>query len=280
MIVTVASGKGGTGKTTVAVSLAQAISHCQFLDCDVEEPNSHIFIRPNIENRERVSVPVPEVDLNKCNFCHACSDFCEFNALSVIEEQVLVFQELCHNCGGCSIVCPLNAISYIDKEIGSVIEGTAGAIRFYSGELNISEPSSIPIIKVLKSKINDGENIIIDSPPGTSCSMIESVSNSDFCLLVTEPTPFGLNDLSMTVDVLEEIGLEYGVVINRSGIGNDSVLEFCREKGVEVMMEIPFSRDIAVAYSKGESIIQAFPEYRSKFSNLWERIQKEVKSKI
>lgn len=277
MIISIASGKGGTGKTTVAVNMAQAIKYVQFIDCDVEEPNAHIFLKPSIKNIEKVKVLVPKVNYQFCDFCGKCAEFCQYNAIAVFEEQVLVFPEICHNCGGCKIVCPQKAISEYETTIGKIRKGVSGNIEFLDGLLNITQPSSVPIIKKLKSYISKTSPVIIDSPPGTSCSMIETVEESDFCILVTEPTPFGLNDLKLAVGVVKKMNIRYGVIINQSDIGDDKVKQYCLNDNIEVLMEIPYSRKIAEAYSKGESLISALPEYKFKFKELYDKIKGNIK---
>ena len=196
MIISIASGKGGTGKTTVATNIALSIGDVQLIDCDVEEPNSNIFLKVKIDNSEDVTVSYPEIDKKKCNFCGKCSDFCEYNAIAVLPSDVIVFPELCHSCGGCELVCPNKAVRWNKRTIGKIEYGRSKKIEFYQGLLNIGEMQAIPVIKSLKKKINKNKNVIIDVPPGTSCPMIESINSSDYCILVTEPTPFGFYDLN------------------------------------------------------------------------------------
>jgi len=274
MVISIASGKGGTGKTTIATSLAKVIQHTQIIDCDVEEPNAHIFLKPVIKNKEKVKVLIPQVDYQLCNFCGKCARFCQFNALAVFEEKVLIFPELCHNCGGCQIVCPQKAISECEIVIGQIEKGIAHHINFLHGILDISRPSPVPLIKKLKTYISPQSTVIIDSPPGTSCSMIESIEASDYCILVTEPTPFGLNDLKLAVTVVKKMKIKHGVIINQSDIGDDKVKKFCRKHHIDILMEIPHQREIAEAYSRGDCLVSAFPEYESKFKQVFSKIQK------
>ncbi|MCK4776879.1 MAG: 4Fe-4S binding protein [Actinomycetia bacterium] len=209
-----------------------------------------------------------------CNYCKKCEEFCKFNAIAIFEEQKLVFPELCHNCGGCKLVCPQNAIFERDVTIGKIEKGNSNGIEFIHGILDVSQPSAVPVIKKLKKFINSEKNttVIIDAPPGTSCAMMEAVEESDYCILVTEPTPFGLNDLRLAVDVVRELNVNFGVIINRSDIGNNSVKEYCMKENIEILMEIPHSRKIAEAYSKGINLIDALPEYRGKFNSMLEKI--------
>ena len=228
MIISVASGKGGTGKTTVAVNLSLSIPNVQLLDCDVEEPNAHIFIKPKIDSKLFVSIPVPKVDKSKCNYCGRCAGVCEYNAIAVLKDNILVFSELCHGCGACSTLCPQNAIKEVDREIGLVEIGTKGDLQFGHGRLNIGEAMSPPLIRAVKEHSNPVRTVIIDAPPGTSCPVIASIKNSDFCVLVTEPTPFGLNDLVLAVEVLRKLKIPFGVVINRSDLGNLDTHNYCK----------------------------------------------------
>ncbi len=277
MIISIASGKGGTGKTTIATSLALSLKDVQFIDSDVEEPNAHIFIKPIIESVEEVNVLIPEVDYQSCDFCGECANFCQFNAIAVFKEQVLIFSELCHNCGGCEIVCPNDAISEYEKSIGKIERGKADEIEFLHGVLDIAQLSAVPVIKRLKNYIQEDKTVIIDSPPGTSCTMIESIEGSDYCILVTEPTPFGLNDLNLAVSVLKKMNIKHGVVINQSDLGDKRVGEYCRDNRIDILMEIPFMREIAEAYSRGESLISVMPEYEARFRKMYKVIEDKTK---
>jgi len=277
MIISIASGKGGTGKTTISVNLAQALKYVQLIDCDVEEPNAHIFLKPDIRNIEQVEVLVPKVNYQLCDFCGECAKFCRYNAMAVFEDQVLIFPELCHHCGGCRIVCPKNAISEYTVSVGRIRKGIRQNIEFMDGLLNIAQPSPVPIIKKLKSYMAKDSIVLIDSPPGTSCSMIEAVEKSDYCLLVTEPTPFGLNDLKLAVETIKKMKIPVGVIINQSDIGDNQVKEYCGTEDIPVVMEIPFSREIAEAYSRGETIISVLPGYQNKFKELFDIIKEKIK---
>lgn len=277
MIISIASGKGGTGKTTVATNLAFSLkSSVQLLDCDVEEPNDHIFVKPQIEKIETVSIPVPQIDESKCNFCGKCAEVCAYNALVVLEDTVLTFPNLCHGCGACSILCPQKAITEVNKEIGVVEIGSSGNLQFIYGKLNIGEAMAPPLIRAVKNYINPTRIAIIDAPPGTSCPVIASIKDSDFCILVTEPTPFGLNDLVLAVEVLRKIKIPFGVVINRSDIGDGKVESYCKENRIPILMRIPFDKEIAILYSNGELIVKNKKEYINKFQELFERIKKSL----
>lgn len=285
MVIAVASGKGGTGKTTVAVNLALSIGNVQFLDCDVEEPNAHIFLKPHIDKQGKAYIPVPEIDESKCVYCGKCAKVCVYNALAVLPNQngakgaVLVFTNLCHGCGACAALCPSGAIREVDREIGSVEFGMSGEMEFVHGTLNIGEAMSPPLIRQVKQHVDTKKTVIIDAPPGTSCPVVASVRGSDFCLLVTEPTPFGLNDLILAVEVLRKIGIPFGVVINRSDLGNNKTDEYCAAEEIPILMKIPFKKEIAMAYSKGEPMVNAFPEYKKEFIKLYEAISNQISLK-
>jgi MinD superfamily P-loop ATPase len=281
MIVSIASGKGGTGKTTVATSLALFLSGMkpqavQFLDCDVEEPNAHIFLKPEIRERRSVNLPVPQIDFEKCTFCGECAKVCAYNAIVVLRNEVLTFTELCHGCGGCTLLCPENAISESQREIGVLEEGSAGSMRFIQGRLNVGEPMATPLIRAVKKAANQDGITIIDVPPGTSCPVIESIQGSDFCLLVTEPTPFGLHDLKLAIELVKELRIKHGVVINRAGIGDDKLRDYCSRQKVPILAEIPFDREVAVRYSRGVPMWEAGERYREIFERLWESVETQA----
>jgi MinD superfamily P-loop ATPase len=272
MIISVASGKGGTGKTTIATSLAGSLGKVQFLDCDVEEPNAHIFLKPQIDLKKPVGIPVPEVDESRCTYCGKCAKVCEFNAIVVIKQKVLIFPELCHGCGGCSYICPEKAVKEKKRTIGVVERGTAGTIDFIHGILNVGEPMAPPLIRAVKHFISNTGVTIIDASPGTSCPVVVAVQDSDFCLLVTEPTPFGLNDLKLAVGMLNKLSIPHGVVINSAGLGDAEVENFCSSENIPILMTIPWERRIAEAYSSGVPLIAALPEYKEKFLQLYKQI--------
>ena len=273
MILSIASGKGGTGKTTVATNLALSIRKCQLVDCDVEEPNSNIFVKTKIVNSENISVKYPEIDKKKCDYCGMCSEFCAYNALAVVKSNVLVFPELCHSCGGCELVCPKDAIMWKQRIIGRLEHGQTNDIDFYQGILNVGEMQAIPVIKALKRKVDRSKNVIIDVPPGTSCPVIESINGSDYCILVTEPTPFGLHDLKLAVEVVRHMNIPFGVVINRDGIGNNKVETYCKAENIPILLKIPERKKIANLYSKGIALVTDVYQWREMFGQVFDDIK-------
>ena len=272
MIISVASGKGGTGKTSVAVNLALSVGKIKLLDCDVEEPNAYLLLHPEIDRKEPVYTSIPKVDRELCNTCGECAKFCQFNAIFAASESVLVFPELCHSCGGCAMVCPRKAITWEKHKIGTLNFGATDGVALVYGELEVSKPLAVPVIKAVKKQIKEGENVILDSPPGTSCPFVETVRGSDFCLLVTEPTPFGLHDLKIAVEVLRKVGVPFGVVVNRAGIGDKKLHAYCREESIRMMLEIPYQRRIAELYSKGVPFSLEMPEWEEQFQRLYSEI--------
>jgi len=306
MIIAVASGKGGTGKTTVAVNLALSIASKRpsglvskrfgeadaetprrldastlFLDCDVEAPNAYLFLKPIFNRQEGVTLLVPEIDFDKCTYCGRCAEACNYNALAVVKEQVLFFSELCHGCGACALVCPEGAIHEVPEVIGLIEEGSASTtvadLDFAHGILEVGRAIAPPVIRRLKRRITPDRLVIIDASPGTSCPVVEALRGADFALLVTEPTPFGLHDLRLMVEVArDELGMLVGVVINRDRIGDEGVDEYCAAEGIPILMRIPFDRRIAEVYSEGGLVIEALPEYREQFQELYQRIRGEV----
>ena len=276
MIISIASGKGGTGKTTIAVNLALSLpkGNVQLIDCDVEEPNSHLFLSPSIHQVTSMGIPVPRIDESKCTYCGKCAKVCEYHAIAVILKNVLVFDELCHGCGACSYLCPEKAIFEVEREIGIIQEGSANGILFANGVLNVGEPMASPLIRKTKEKIQKEEIVILDAPPGTACPVIETVKGSDFCLLVTEPTPFGLNDLELAVGMLEKLGIPKGVVVNKADVGDREVWDFCQSQNIPILMEIPMDRQIAECYSRGVPIVVEYPSYMQGFKDLFERVEK------
>jgi len=277
MIISIASGKGGTGKTTVATNLVRSIgSNVQLLDCDVEEPNAHLFINPVFKETETVFMPVPEVNEEKCTYCGKCAEICQFKAIAVVSENVLVFAELCHSCGGCWEVCPEGAITQSGRELGVIQKGHSNGIEFIHGKLRIGEAMSPPLIKKVRSYENPEKLTIIDAPPGTSCPVIASMKDADFVLLVTEPTPFGLYDLKLAVGAAQMMNIPLGLVINRSDLGDGNVRQYAHQMGLPILMEIPFDRKIAEAYSLGEMLVDAMPEWKNRFLGLHYRIEKII----
>jgi MinD superfamily P-loop ATPase len=279
MIISVASGKGGTGKTLVATSLALSLknrSRVQLLDCDVEEPNDHVFMKPTITRREAVSIPVPSVDEGKCTYCGRCAEVCAYNAIAVMKQNVLVFPELCHGCGACSYLCPEKAISEVTNEIGIIEMGHADGVVFIHGKLAIGEAMAPPIIRKVKEHAIHEGTTIIDVPPGTSCPVTEAVKDSDFCLLVTEPTPFGLNDLILAVETVRQLGIPCGIVLNRAGVGDGKTEEYCRKENIPILLTIPLSTEIAGFYSKGIPLVEGLPRWKSSFRELFNNIGEVV----
>ncbi len=275
MIIAVASGKGGTGKTLVSTSIALSLKdNVQILDCDVEEPNAHILLKPVLDRREPISIPIPQVDESKCNYCGKCAEVCAFNAIAVVKENVLVFPQLCHGCGACSYLCPQNAISEVGREIGVIETGHAGAIDFVHGKLNVGEPMAPPLIRMVKRKIDPHKTVIIDVPPGTSCPVVEAIGDSDFCLLVTEPTPFGLHDLRLAVEVVRKLDIPCGVIINRDAPGSKDTEEYCDSEKIPVLLRIPLDMEIARLYSRGIPLIQGQPKWSEAFSKLYSDIER------
>jgi MinD superfamily P-loop ATPase len=276
MKIAVSSGKGGTGKTTVATNLAitaaRAGRSVGYLDCDVEEPNGFLFLKPQIEHERPVNVSIPAVDSNKCNGCGQCGRICQYSAIVSMNKQVLVFPELCHGCGGCWLVCPTGAIAESHRQTGQVESGRAEDVQCVQGLLNIGEVMSPPVIAAVKQAAPEVEVLVLDSPPGTSCPVIESVRDSDFVLLVTEPTPFGLNDLTLAVEMVRALKLPFAVVINRADIGDRETKAYCASQRIEVLAEIPDDREVAEAYSRGQMACDAIPRYRQLYVGLPGRI--------
>jgi MinD superfamily P-loop ATPase len=275
--IAIASGKGGTGKTTVATNLAAVAGPgvC-YADCDVEEPNGHLFLHPEIETSHEIATLVPRVDPTLCDSCGDCSAACRFNAIAVLPKSVMIFDELCHGCGGCVYACKTRAIHEEPRPIGVVETGRAGTIDFVQGRLNVGEPMSPPLIRAVKNRLPQHGLILLDAPPGTSCPVIAAMHDTDFCVLVTEPTPFGLNDLVLAVELVRTLGLPHGIVINRDGIGDDKVEVFCREQGVPILARIPDSREVAEAYSRGEIAVDVVPGTKRIFQDLLAVIWKSI----
>ena len=280
MIITVASGKGGTGKTTVSTNLAASINESvQLLDCDVEEPNSHIFIKTESTDTKVVTTMIPKVDKEKCSLCGKCEEICQFSAIAVVGETVMTFPEMCHSCKGCVMVCPEDAITESSRELGELKIGQFNNIELIYGQLRIGEAMSPPLIEKVKEKINnekinnDITTTIIDAPPGTSCPVIVALRKSDFILLVTEPTPFGLNDLKLAVEVVRVLEIPFGIVINRAELKRDLVNQYAEDENIPILLEIPDDRRIAEAYSRGVMIIDELPEFKKIFMQLYEDIK-------
>ena len=278
MKIAVASGKGGTGKTTIATNLAVALSqegqYVKYLDCDVEEPNGHIFLKPEIESSGDVTVGVPEVNMDKCTGCGKCGQLCQYSAIICLKSKPMVFENLCHSCGGCMEICPEGAITEKQRKIGVAEFGKSNGIYFGHGRLDIGAIQTPALIKYVKKQIQKDAVNIIDAPPGTSCPVIEAIKDSDFVLLVTEPTPFGLNDLVLAVDMVRRLKIPFAVAINRSDIGDDAVVKYCRRENIEVLIQIPNDRKIAENYSRGLIIVEAMPDHKHNFLQLYEDIKR------
>lgn len=275
MHIAIASGKGGTGKTTVAANLA-ALSEggeTVYVDCDVEAPNGHLFLKPELPFSEDAGIPVPQVDPALCIGCGKCVEVCRFNALACAAGKLLVFAELCHGCGGCVPACPENALREYAHPIGTVAWGTAAGVQYVQGTLRVGAAMSPPLIRAVKAKAPDAAVVIYDAPPGTSCPVITTLKGMDYVVLVTEPTPFGLNDLQLAVETVRTLGLPFGVVINRADAGDARVQDYCEAEGIPVLLTLPEDRRIAAAYSGGALIVDALPEYRASFLELLEKIR-------
>ena len=272
MKIAVLSGKGGTGKTTVSSSLA-FISKMLLIDTDIEEPNSHIFLKGNVENIKSVYTRFPEVNMEKCNLCGECGEFCKFNAIIPAKKRVIVFGEACHDCGGCEIVCKNGAISWEKREIGKIYTGKThfNSINKY-GKLNIGEMSGVKIIKeIYKNTVE--KDFLIDCPPGTACTTVSAVEVADFAIIVVEPSPFGLSDMKLVVQLLRDMKIPFGVVINKFDEDENIVKKYCDNEKIEIIGTIPFDRKIAEAYSKGEIIADTLPEYRENFETILKRVK-------
>jgi MinD superfamily P-loop ATPase len=279
MRIAVASGKGGTGKTTIATSLALSLAEDGqtpiFLDSDVEAPNAHLFLDPVFEQRQDVATLIPQVDESKCTHCGKCAEVCQYHAIVLFGKKTLVFPQLCHGCGSCTLICPENAITEVPEAIGVLERGPArSAIPFARGVLNIGSPMAGPVIRQLKKWVEPGfgQVEIVDAPPGTSCPVVESMRGADFVLLVTEPTPFGLHDLRLAVQVARELNIPIGVVVNRDGSGDAQVDEFCRAEGIPILMRVPFERAIAGGVARGKTLIEIHPEYGAQFQKMFTNI--------
>jgi MinD superfamily P-loop ATPase len=280
MRIAIASGKGGTGKTTIATNLAVSLSRAgrrvQYLDCDVEEPNGHVFLKPRIDRVEQVTIGVPQVEESKCTGCGRCGKICQYSAIICIQNQVLTFEQLCHSCGGCLAVCPESALAEKPRRIGIAEYGTADGVAFGHGRLDIGAIQTPALIRRVKRSIQEDTIVFLDAPPGTSCPVIEAIRGTDFVLLVTEPTPFGLNDLELAVGMVRALGLPFAVGINRCDMGDAGVVQYCRREGIDIALEIPNDRKIAEAYSRGRMMVDILPGYAGRFCQLYEHVSERM----
>jgi MinD superfamily P-loop ATPase len=277
----IAGGKGGTGKTTVAVNLAVTLARrggtVTYLDCDVEEPNGHLFLHPTVERRDRVTVPIPRVDVSRCIGCGECADICQFNAIAALKGSAMVFPELCHSCGGCVLVCPEGAIAEVSQEIGDVETGTADGLGFVGGLLDIGQVKTPSVIRAVKERMPPEGIAILDAPPGTSCPVVETLRDVDYLVLVAEPTPFGLHDLKLVVEMARVLDVPFGIIVNRAGIGDRALYRYCETENIEILGEIPDDRRVAVAYSRGQLAVDALPEAKTQFADIARTLSHKVK---
>jgi MinD superfamily P-loop ATPase len=273
MKIAIASGKGGTGKTTVAVNLAIALEEVQLLDCDVEEPDCNLFLGFELEPVEEVICPVPQINPDKCTLCRRCSSFCKYNALAALPKKILSFPSLCHGCGGCSFVCPEGAIEEKPEPIGVIEKASSeNHFKFLRGTLNIGKAMATPVIRSLQSHIDESRPVIIDSPPGTACPVLTVLGCADYCVLVTESTPFGFHDFLLALEATRALKIPAGVILNRDGLGDSRVEDFCRDEGIPILLRIPNDRTIARLYSEGTPFVNEMPEWKEKFKDVFEMI--------
>lgn len=277
MTIAVASGKGGTGKTTVAVTLARISSKrgadTAIIDCDVEAPNANLFVKMDVNVMDTVYVPSPVVSLDRCTGCGRCERICRFNAIALVGSEPMVFQDLCHHCGGCALVCPEQAISETPRRIGVIEEGCEGPLCYAGGRLDIGEAMSPPLINAVKKHLHTADVRIIDAPPGTSCPAVAAVDGASYVVLVAEPTPFGLNDFTLAVGMTRALGIPFGAFINRSDMGDDGLERYCAREGIEVLARIPYSREIAERYSRAEVAEFLAGRYPEEISAVLDRAQ-------
>lgn len=278
MRIAVLSGKGGTGKTFVSVNLACAAEKAVYVDCDVEEPNGHLFLKPEITAKVPVTVMVPEVDMEKCIGCRKCVDFCKYNALALIKDKMLIFYEVCHSCGGCTILCPAKAIVEKERAIGIIEEGQSDNVTVLTGCLNTGEVSGVPIIKGLMNKLTQDDDIVIDCPPGSACIVMESIREADYCVLVAEPTLFGVHNLSMVYDLVRLFNKPFGVVLNKCLPEENPSEQFCVEHQVKILAKIPYDEELGRINSQGHVAERENKRYQELFERLLQDIRKEAVS--
>jgi MinD superfamily P-loop ATPase len=277
MQITIASGKGGTGKTTIATSLFISIDDAQLLDADVDEPNCSLFLQIKEKEVGKAQILIPEIDNDKCTHCGKCSESCQYHALVNLPGQVVVFKKICHGCGVCSFICPEKAITEKPRTIGKIFSNETKKALFHYGELIVGEELSTPVIAKLKEFIkHEKELVIIDSPPGSACSMVEAVIDSDFVIVVGEPTPFGLSDMKIVIETLRRLEIRFGVVINKEGIGTDKMERYCTEERIPILMKIPFDLEIAKKYSTGKTLAEGSEYWKNEFKEMVQKIKEEI----
>jgi len=274
MKIAVLSGKGGTGKTTISASLAYSVKNSQYIDCDVEEPNGNIFLKASLTEKEIVNVLVPRVDEDKCDGCGICAKICQFNAIAMVKKKVLIFDEICHGCGACVIGCPKQAMYEVKRPLGTIEVNSSNT--FMQGKLNLNEPLTVPIINRLKEKMNKYGNVILDSAPGASCTVVNTIEDCDYCILVTEPTPFGLHDLKIAVKLVGQLDIPFGIVINKAMESDQTIQKYCKENDMKVIFELPYEREIAKNYSKGILPVQANKKWKDAFKEMFNEIKRSI----
>ncbi len=280
MKIAVLSGKGGTGKTLVSVNLAAVSGNSEYIDCDVEEPNGHLFLKPDNVQEKGIYVKIPQVNDDLCNGCRKCVDFCKYNALAHIRDKLIVFEEVCHSCGGCAMLCPENALTEKNKSVGKVLEGNSDQITVRTGMLNTGEVSGIPIIKDLLDESNAvaGKNVFIDCPPGSACSVMESIKDADYCILVAEPTLFGVHNLNMVYELVKIFKKPFGAVLNKCTDGENPAERFCHENNIEILSRIPFDSELGMLNSNAEIAVFKSEKYKELFLSLLDKVTQEVQN--
>lgn len=281
MKIAIASGKGGTGKTFVSSNLARSYKkRVALLDCDVEEPNNNLFLKGEVVEKRRHAVLVPKLKSDLCDGCRICQQVCEFNSIIVMGGKAMVFEDLCHSCGACTLMCPQKALYEVDHEIGNIIVRKSKNVEMVEGLLDVGKALAVPLIREVKSYMDHFKDIpiIIDSPPGTSCPMVWTIENSDYVVLVAESTAFGFHDFKIALNTVKDVELPYGVVINKDGLGDDRVEKYCIENNIPILARIPFSKEVATSYSKGDLLVEVDPAYQKIFENLWEELRNRITS--
>jgi MinD superfamily P-loop ATPase len=273
MKIAVLSGKGGTGKTLVAVNIAAVAENAVYVDCDVEEPNGYLFFTPELFDRKEVSVLIPVIDRSICTLCRKCIDFCNFNALACIANRMILFEEVCHSCGGCRIVCPVSAITEKEKVIGHIENGVSKNVIVKTGILNVGETSGIPIIRELMNENENDQRIsVFDCPPGSACAVMESIRDADYCILVAEPTIFGIHNLNLVFELVKQFHKPHGVILNKCLEGENLAEQFCAENHIRILGRIPFHQEIGMMSSKGLILVRENETHRKFFVNLLNKV--------